>query len=47
MAVGGSPWEADNGDKKFMELMLMIAEDHTKLPKIPDELSDNCKNFIL
>ena len=28
MAVGGSPWEQDNCEKKFMEMMLMIAEDN-------------------
>lgn len=44
MAVAGNPWGNDIVDNYF-QAMLKVA-DPNKLPTIPSELSESCKDFI-
>jgi serine/threonine protein kinase len=45
MALAGNPWGNDLFDN-FFHAMKKVA-DPTKLPIIPEDLSDECKDFIL
>lgn len=46
LAVGGNPWGTDLEGIDNFSAILKIAET-TKLPHIPEELSSECKDFII
>jgi hypothetical protein len=45
MAVGGNPWGNEIHDNNFIAIKFIA--DSSKLPEIPEHLSENCKDFIL